>query len=543
MNMFIKSLLCIFVFSFPVFWGRLFADSNIIERDGFYVRVNIIPDVERIQVSVDSSFKLYDSRDKLIFISDKPDTLFFEIIRSEPAKAVYRPVIREFSLPQHKKAKEMVKYIKEKYNIDAELIMFGNKLVVGGKEILDNRKYLVSAGSYEDIVEARAMRDKLPENLFSSIITQIVSQPEGSIKVDNKDNTLSEDVKNYVKIIPENENAILKVGVIELGEKGIVQANTDIGYHSKIEICVGENGKLGAINELSIDKYLYGVISSEIGGDAPMEALKAQAVCARANAIKNMAGFKHIGTRYDLCASVHCQFFGGMKIESENIDKAVDATRGEVPVYKGEIIDAVFYSNCGGHTEDNENVWLGLPIPYLRGVYDGEQPEGWEFPLSDADLKKWILQPPQNIFCSAKNSSFPDWIKKRSRWQREFDGKNLAMLVNKQYNIGRIKDLKVLKRGVSGRIIELEITGEGGKVVVEKELTIRRLLGGLNSSAFLMEMEKKDGFIENLVLRGAGSGHGVGMCQIGAWGMALKGFTYQDILKRYYTGIEIMKLY
>ena len=117
------------------------------------------------------------------------------------------------------------------------------------------------------------------------------------------------------------------------------------------------------------------------------------------------------------------------------------------------------------------------------------------------------------------------------------------LLVNKRYNIGRIKNLRVLKRGISGRIIELEITGEGGTVIVEKELPIRRLLGDLYSAAFIMEKEMNNGFIETLIIKGADSGHGVGMCQIGARTMAEKGYNYQQILKHYYSGIEILKLY
>jgi len=537
------SFLYSFLSLFIIFCSGLFAEANTIERDSFFVRVNIIPDVDRIRISADSAFRIYDSRNKLIFISDKPRDLFFEIIKGEPAKAVYRPVLREFSLGQHKKTKEMVKFVKEKYNLNAEVIEYGNKLIVSRREIFDNRKYLVTAGKYENIIEARAIRNKLPESLFSSIITEVVAQPEGTIKIDSMDNTLSENVKNFCKIVPDNEGDTLKVGVVQISQKGVIKSAGDIEYFGSIEICVGEDGKLGAINELPMDKYLYGVISSEIGGDAPLEALKAQAVCARANAVRNMAGFKHIGTRYDLCASVHCQFYAGRKTESANIDRAVEETKGEVPVYNGEIIDAVFHSNCGGHTEDNENVWSGSSLPYLRGIYDGEHPEGWEFPLANEGIKKWIEEPPKDTFCSASNSFFPDWIKKKSRWEKKFSGKELTLLVNKQYNIGQIKDLKVSKRGISGRIIELEITGELGSVVVEKELTIRRLLGGLNSSAFIMEMKKNGGLIESLVLRGAGNGHGAGMCQTGAWGMAKKGFKYQDILKKYYTGIDIEKIY
>ncbi len=523
--------------------SKILNAGNTIERDSFYVRVNIIPDVDRLRVNIDSAYKIFNRRNKVIFESDEPNTLFFEKIKGEPAKAVYKPVIREYSFNRDEKAKEQLKLIKDKYKIDADLITYGKRLIVGGEEIVDNRQCIITAGTFKNIIDARSVRNALPERLSSRIITEIISEPKGTFKITDKNDTILKEVKDVIRVVPGTDDVITKVGVAGINRNWMIGSEKDIGYYGTIEIRISENGNLCAINELPIDQYLLGVVPSEIGADAPIEALKAQTVCARANAIRNMAGAKHIGASYDLCASVHCQFYAGTKFESENVKKAIAETKGEIPVYNGEIIDAVYHSNCGGHTENNENVWSGPPIPYLRGVYDNQNSEEWQFPLDEDGIERWIENPPKELFCHSGNPSVPNWAKKRFRWERKIKGQDLMFMVNRRYNIGRIKNLRVLERGISGRIVELEITGEGGTVIVEKELSIRRLLGDLYSAAFIMEKDMNGGFIETLTIKGAGSGHGVGMCQIGARTMAEKGYNYQEILKHYYSGIDIDKLY
>lgn len=307
---------------------------------------------------------------------------------------------------------------------------------------------------------------------------------------------------------------------------------------------------IAVINRLPVETYLKGVLPSEMPHGFPVEALKAQAVAARSEALYK-SGKAHPDEPFDVCADVHCQVYSGLSRNHEKTDKAVLLTRGMVLYYNGSICDAVYSAMCGGHTENNEAAWGGEPRPYLRGVPDGPSRLRHYGSLAhERNIRRWI-DSEVSAFCnSPRYGSIPalDYTKKYHRWEVQYDQKQLQSLIARQTGqyLGDIRQLKVLKRGVSGRILSLRIEGSRSSLVLNRELAIRKALSAntLWSSCFYVTEKNIRGGIPGLfILKGAGFGHGVGMCQTGAAIMALNGKSFSDILTHYYHRARIRKIY
>ncbi len=343
---------------------------------------------------------------------------------------------------------------------------------------------------------------------------------------------------------------------------------------------VVEADNITAINHLPVEEYLTSVISSEMRATSSAELLKAHAVISRSWLLAQMdkrrrqpggtGGFfsfaKHDGelikwhdredhTIFDVCADDHCQRYQGItRAGRPAVADAIRATRGQVLAYGGEICDARFSKCCGGVTEEFQYCWEDSPKPYLVAVRDGGPA-----PLPDltceAEAERWIRSAPPS-FCNTSDRSVlsqvlndydqetPDFY----RWRVEYTQAELAELLAERLgsDFGAITDLIPVARGKSGRIWKLKIVGTKGQLTIGKELEIRRALSHshLYSSAFVVDKElAPDGIPSRFTLTGAGWGHGVGLCQIGAAMMGERGYAYDSILLHYYRGAEIKKIY
>jgi len=336
-------------------------------------------------------------------------------------------------------------------------------------------------------------------------------------------------------------SVIVKI-VNEDGEHGVKVGKRS--YRGFLEIRPNPRKQtFNVINVLSVEQYLYGVIAREISPDWPLEAVKAQAVAARTYAL---AGFnKHKDEGFDVCATTHCQVYGGKDSERPRAILAVDATHGEVLYYHGRLIEAYFHSSSGGYTENSENVW-GIKRPYLRGVPDFDQ----ESPYF--------------------------------HWEKMFPVSALSEILNRNgYKIGQLRSIELSPlgsppmnlpdRGVSGRVRALRLSGTSGALQING--TALRTLLGLNSTLFDVKVKGKEGKEDKedkgdkgdgdkggevrkillsdqdtVLFYGFGSGHGVGLSQWGAKAMAEKAppgdnSYYIRILKYYYTGVDVERAY
>ena len=328
---------------------------------------------------------------------------------------------------------------------------------------------------------------------------------------------------------------------------------------------LADGGKIWAINDLPVEDYLESGISSEMSAQSSLPLLMAHAVISRSWLMSQIDGntapntqashgdafirwYDHTDhTLFDVCADDHCQRYQGITKEtSPNVAEAIRRTRGELLTYGDEICDARFSKCCGGAMEEFQYCWDDTPKPYLKGI--GDTPEETIPDLTvEENARQWILSSPKS-FCNTTDKRIlsqvlNDYDQETTdfyRWRVSYTQEELSKLVEKKLGagLGTITDMRPLKRGTSGRICELRITGTKKTIVVGKELEIRRALSEshLYSSAFVVE---KQG--DTFTLIGAGWGHGVGLCQIGAAVMGDKGYAYDEILRHYYPGAEIEK--
>ena len=340
-------------------------------------------------------------------------------------------------------------------------------------------------------------------------------------------------------------------------------------------------GKITAINILPAEDYLTSVISSEMNATSSLEFLKAHAVVSRswllAQIEKRKAMSKKQGdffsfvktdteyirwydredhTIFDVCADDHCQRYQGItKATNQSVAEAVKATRGQVMMYKNSICDARFSKCCGGITEEFDTCWENKKYPYLTAVRDDKNDAVMPDLTIEEEADKWIRSTPDG-FCNTHDKHILSQILNNYdqettnfyRWKVRYTQEEIAELIrtNTKCDYGQIIDLIPVERGKSGRISKLKIVGTLKTLIIGKELEIRRTLSDthLFSSAFVVDKgPQQDDVPAWFELTGAGWGHGVGLCQIGAAVMGEKGYNYNDILLHYYKDADIRKLY
>ncbi len=372
-----------------------------------------------------------------------------------------------------------------------------------------------------------------------------------------------------------DQGSTFKLSGVTIGIQFHWERKEDQEFKGNLVLRAREDNTIAAINEIYLEDYLASVISSEMSAKAPKEFLKAHAIMSRSWLLaaldqkKAPPGHKNITAKegelirwynredhdiFDVCADDHCQRYQGItKIISEQAGEAVAETAGTVITYGDSVCDARYYKACGGLTENYETAWEDKKIPYLTGVSDSAFTHA---PITnEEEAARWILSSP-DAYCNTQDDALlatvlPGFDRETAaffRWRVEYSRRELEDILRERsgMDFGELKEILPLQRGPSGRICRIRITGSRQSVVVGKELEIRRWLSRshLYSSAFIVSAEHgEDGKIERFTFDGAGWGHGVGLCQIGAAVMATRGFTAGQILKHYFRGAELKKIY
>lgn len=398
--------------------------------------------------------------------------------------------------------------------------------------------------------------------------------------------------KDEILFEPSNQECYFEINNILIGRQFHWQKEEQQKFRGSLLIKKISSRRLIAINIISVEDYLESVVSSEMNPNAPLEFIKAHAIISRSwvlaqiinkretssslteiidRADERIIWYDHSGhIHYDVCADDHCQRYQGIsKITNPTAIKAVKDTEGLVLTYNGKLCDSRFSKCCGGAFETFENCWEYRKKPYLMPGRD----LGWPLPLPDLthekEAKNWILSKPA-AFCNVSNEKILNQIlndfdlptRDFYRWKIEYEQGELQKLIKEKTGVdfGSIIDILPIARGYSGRLWKIRIVGTLHSMIIGKELEIRRILSSthLYSSAFIVEKIMKEkpnnhnlpdnpnlpdntilkGKLNKIpskfILHGAGWGHGVGLCQIGAAAMALKGYPYHQILSHYY---------
>lgn len=373
--------------------------------------------------------------------------------------------------------------------------------------------------------------------------------------------------QSQLLITPTSDNDFFEIHNVVIGINFHWQRQETQRFKGALRLIV-ENNQVRAINILDIEEYLKSVISSEMSATSSLELLKAHAIISRSWVLypiveKPIPQHYPTATRdrlikwyerdahrnFDVCSDDHCQRYQGItRIVSQHVSEAIEQTRGLVLKYNGHIADARFYKCCGGATEHFSNAWDNRDFDYLTTLRDFKTNDLPDL-TQENEARKWIMSSPE-AFCNTTDKAVLSQVLNNYdqetadfyRWTIRYSQNELSALIEKKsgINFGTITALNSIKRGPSGRLIELEIVGTKCTMTIGKELEIRRWLSPthLYSSAFIVERNDNDDFI----LHGAGWGHGVGLCQIGAAMMAHQGYNYQQILMHYFphTNIETL---
>ena len=396
----------------------------------------------------------------------------------------------------------------------------------------------------------------LPEDCQKSVeITNSEINQNFLIESKNDELVYNGETVPAVKIKNSSTDSQITVHPVKAGRGFHWEKQISIHVLGTLEI-TNSNGSLFVVNHLPLEQYLMCVATSEMSGDCPSAFLEAQTIAARSWLLA-AAEQKHVDLGLDACNDDCCQRYQGAGNLTKAAIQSAEKTCGQVLIHDNAICDTRYSKSCGGISENNENVWRDVPKPYLRSVYDSNVSE---IPCIDneTDLINWLSNNP-HCFCG------PDFVPKSQlhkylgivdeqgsyfRWEISFSQEELKNMI--KVKTGRdfdaIHSIQPLKRGKSGRIFRLridgEIDGKSNHIILESEYEIRRVLHPdfLYSSAFIIEPNSN--FVNSQVtFNGAGWGHGVGLCQIGALGMALADYSSNEILYHYFQSTELRKIY
>ncbi len=501
------------------------------------VGVGLMDGLDKLEITAEADLQatVYNHKTRKVSIGAS-GILTLRLRESAPGRTVDHVVVDSIAQRDREELTDLVQIWKNQ-GVPTTILRIGSILSLQG-EIVNNVRFLLVAGTYYDEKSATAHRDRLNGRFDTKayLFRQIETMPSGVIEVLDAEGRLLVESRNLLRLTRTGQGPIFVPNCTHnqgFHNEGV----SNRSFSGSLYVTLDRNGKLALGNAITIEEVLKGTVPSEIFPSAPMDALKAQAVAARGQLLAKL-GVRHLADPFHICASQHCQVYHGANGHTARTDQAVEQTRGQF-LFGGEgLVDTVYSASSGGYTENNESVWPQIANPNLRGKLDGPEDRRFSKGITESNLDAFLDSPP------VVYSSGSGYNQEAFRWTRSYSAAQISSLVNRSYNLGRILELKPLRRGVSGRVNELEIIGSEKSQVVHGELRIRRLLGDLRSSLIRIRIHYgENGEPRRFIIDGAGFGHGVGLCQTGAIGRALVGQSYETILKHYYGNSRLKTLY
>jgi SpoIID/LytB domain protein len=453
-----------------------------------------------------------------------PDRWKLKISAGSPGRQRFHVFVKTFKPAERTQAETYVSSWRGQ-GYSPRIIALGRRFHTAAGMELDNRILWISLAQFDTREEAARLRTRLRgEGQEGWVHAELVEHGSATLDLVNASGEVVGKISTPIRI-RSSAPILLLVEPPSASGKGL-------GCTGCLEVRTGPTGLIEVHEELPLENYLAGVLPAEMPARWPQEALKAQAIAARSETLANL-GLKHALEGFDFCSLEHCRAYGGQGGRHAGTDLAVTATENQVLTDGRRVIPAVFSANCGGWTENNENVWAAPPDPALRAVADF--PPGRILVAPDGSppaLNQWLRTAPP-AYCSADPAYF--------RWTRRYSMEELSRIVNEKHPVGTIRDLELGERGASGRLKWIRVIGTKDSALIRSELAIRLALGGLPSAMFTIEMVRGERG-STVIFTGGGHGHGVGLCQHGARGMALSGASCQDILTHYFRGMRIVSL-
>ena len=444
-------------------------------------------------------------------------------------------------------------YERLKKNSDQlSIVKSGGEVFYGDQLITKNHICLLMAGPFNSEKEARHYCKNFGQLNHCNVHRKLEKNGSGIIEIFDMDSDFYAEVNDSLKLVPINYDKYFQIKHFEIPLCGESEKITreNLFYQGGLHIKIDENNALAGANQISLEHYLKGVLASEIGDQDSVEFVKAMAIVVRSHIFAKY-GQRHFDETFDFCCSGHCLRYYGIKPTSDHIAKAIKQTEALLLQNDSAVNPAYFSYSCGGHT-DTPDLNNSSPQRHLStGKFDCCESKDFSYKLAnETDVEKWIMQQPE-VFCreTAEASIIAPKLATNSfRWEIFYTRIELEKILKEKTgeDPGIIYEIIPISRSVSGRIIEIEMLGSLKNVRVEGELNIRSALSNslLQSSCFIVKSEVgEDGVPLSFTFVGAGNGHGIGLCKVGAAKMASENNSMENILNHYFTESFIQKKY
>jgi len=448
-----------------------------------------------------------------------------------PAEQSFRVVLDTAPASDLRRLDTLAKRWRER-GFDPSEAEVGTLFGVAGR-VLDTRHLLLTTAQFSSEREAETRARELADEhgIIPRLHPETRRRARGRIIAEDLEKGVRVEAEGVLWFSPHRASAMTVHDVAS--EDG--RSAEDRRYRGHVYVAIDRNGELAVVNSIGEAELLAGLVPAEIYASAPREALKAQAVAARGHLLAKV-GSRHLDDPFLLCAHQHCQVYAGADSEDSRTTVAVERTIGRVLMRPNEtqLVETVYSANCGGHTEANEHVWPSPADPQLRATADPKLGEDFAEGIDDRNIEAWLRARPDSYSnTSSGRSSY--------RWTTTLDPAAIAGNPGVPASLGPVQAIEIHARGRSGRATHLSVHGGRESVELHGELRIRRALGGLKSSMFIVDPQPDE--YGRFVVHGGGYGHGVGMCQHGAMGMAAAGMSYGPILHHYYRDSKLIRLW
>lgn len=512
------------------------------------VRVGLLEDFDKISFQMHGSYRI-ETLDGAPLRKDGASSTRWRARISEATTAQFLFSILVQSFKSQREAMLLAENFEQR-GIPATVRQIGGAIDLDHKVAGDNTLYRVQVGTFKREEDAESLMDSLADEYAPRIVREEFRKARGRMEFFDADlieNFASDD---GFRLIPLQDSAYTTLYGILVGSGFKYEKTENRNYAGIVEFYLDHKGQIAVLNEIPIDTYLRGVVPAEMPAGFPKEALRAQAIVAR-SVVMAQKSIKHLNDPFEVCAHVHCQVYSGLTHEDERTSDAVDDTKGLVLTANGELIDAHYSAVCGGHTEDAQLTWMTPQMWNSAGITCAMSDTVRVPDLTTHEgAREWIDSSP-NVCCNLSGVNLPvsaDYSRRRFRWEISYSRQELERIIKEKTgtDIGTLFDIVPMKRGHSGRLMEIEILGSRQNLHIKRELKIRRALSAtaLESSCFYVEpVQDSHGNTVEVIFRGAGWGHGVGMCQCGSARMALEGRTAEQIIKHYFPEAIIEKVY
>lgn len=513
----------------------LYSNQFAFDRRGIpLITIGIVEGAKEVRIDGDLGLRvLPDGEDGSEIEGSSSWTI--RLLKSKLAEVEHFVVLEHAAISEISKLQEVRNRWKTR-GIEVQILEVGTIFGLKGR-VFDNRAFVIVGRAYRSLRAAKEKAEDYYKKGWTkrvSTIDQLKKRPSALLLATNTQQNIQIKVKDAIWFSPKVSRGRLSVRA----NRQMSVSKKKKYYWGQLYVTVDRHGKLAVVNAVAADKLLAGLVPSEIFPSAPIAALKAQAVAARSDLLAKI-GTRHFVDPYLICSWQHCQVYRGAGHEHPRTTKAINETRGLVLARKsGGLVHAVYHAVSGGFTENNEHVWPGDPDPVLRGKLDAPESALVAFRngINEKNLAQWLSIKPQSWTSRSRLNQ------NKIRWKvfRSIEMLNAAF---RSRGIGPVRGIDVLERGRSGRAKLIKVEGALKSIQIRGELSIRRALGNLRSSMFIVKARVNGAVITGFDFIGGGWGHGVGMCQTGAIGMAKSHKNFKAILHHYYSSIDIRRLF